>query len=544
MSAARSSPQIPTRITTVVSFLLIGIGIVVLAGWTFDVAMLQGLGGRITMKANAAIGLLLCGVALGLYATASPAGRTIRSLCALLPGALGALTLSEHIVGWNIGIDELLFTEMPGAAATASPGRMGPNASTQLLLASIALTSLFRGDGRSASRAQVIASLMAVIALIPVVGYVYGVEQLYSVARYTGIALHTGLAFLGLSFGILAARPDTGPVSALTGDAPSAAFSRRLLAVAVGIPLIFGYVRILGQRFGLYDVAFGTSLFAVAMVVILSVTIWRAAVALARSERARADIQRHRDDLLLSERAARERAEQSDRAKDEFIAALSHELRTPLNAILGWMQMLQHGVVSGDGREKAVEAVNRNAGLLARLIEDLLDTSRITTGRMELATDTLDINTVARAAAESVLPAATAKDVTVVVNAADDAPLIVGDAHRLQQVIWNLLANAIKFSRVGSHVTLDVSATPREVVLTVRDEGEGIDPQLLPYVFDQFRRGESVSSSGLGLGLYIAKHLTELHRGTIRAASAGPGRGATFTVHLPVQDELSPPAVR
>jgi signal transduction histidine kinase len=542
VTVVRSSS--PSNVTATISFLLILIGLIVLTGWTFDLPILQSLGGRITMKANAAIGLLLCGIALGLLSASSPTERTVRAVCAVIPGILGGLTLLEHIAGWHLGIDQLLFIEVPGAAATTSPGRMGPNASTQLVLASIALTYLFRGDRRSVSRAQVIASLMAVIALIPIVGYVYGVEQLYAVARYTGIALHTGLACLGLSIGILAARPDTGPVSALTGDAPSASFSRRLLAAAVVLPLVFGYVRIIGQRIGLYDAAFGASIFAVSMVVVLSVTIWRAAVRLARSERARAEMQRDRDDLLVSERAAREQAERSDRAKDEFIAALSHELRTPLNAILGWMQMLQHGAVTGAAREKAADAVNRNAGLLARLIEDLLDTSRITTGRLELSNDALDINEVARAAAESVLPAATAKDISVVVNPASDAPPVVGDAHRLQQVIWNLLANAIKFSEPGTRVTIDVRATAREVTLTVRDEGEGIAPTLLPHVFDQFRRGDAVSSSGLGLGLYIARHLTELHGGTIRAVSDGPGRGATFTVHLPVRDHRSASAVR
>ena len=394
---------------------------------------------------------------------------------------------------------------------------------------------LYRQNPRAIVSAQVIGAVIAVLALIPVVGYVYGAAQLYAIARLTGIAFHTGISLLVLSAGILAARPDTGPITALKGAAPHAMMARRLLFVAIALPLVLGYIRIIGERRGWYDSAFGASVMVVVTIAMLSLTIWRTALAHARSEDARARVQQHRDELLLSESVARVRAERADRAKDEFIAALSHELRTPLNAILGWMQMLQHGVLPEERRAKAREAVTRNAGLLSRLVEDLLDTSRITTGRLELSKNAVDMNAVATAAAESVLPVADAKDVIVSVVSAPDVPPLVGDGQRLQQVVWNLLSNAIKFSPRGSHVTLAITVQPDALTLTVTDQGSGIDPAFLPHVFDRFRRSESgvEGAGGLGLGLYIAKNLTELHGGTITAQSDGPGRGATFTVRLP-----------
>ena len=313
--------------------------------------------------------------------------------------------------------------------------------------------------------------------------------------------------------------------------------SRRLLAVAVIVPLVLGYFRVLGERRGLFDVGFGASIFAVAMIVLLSLTIWRTAVALGRTGKDLKRAEQARNDLLTLERAARQKAEQADRAKDEFIAALSHELRTPLNAILGWMYMVRNEAVPDAAKGKAAEAVVRNAGLLARLIEDLLDTSRITTGRLELATSRVDLRDVVHAAIESVLPASEQRGVAVVLDGEALLPELTGDPQRLQQVVWNLLSNAIKFSPAGGTVHVGVTAHDGAAVVTVRDRGNGIDAAFLPHVFDRFQQADSSTareSGGLGLGLYIARHLTEMHGGSLQARSEGRGRGAEFTLRLPL----------
>ena len=525
-----------SRFTSAASVLLATIGLMVLAGWMLDLHVLKGLNGPITMKANAAVGLLASGISLGLLGVRGTWARIAGLVSAALAGAIGMLTLSEHLVGWNLGIDELLFPEAPGAAATTSPGRMGPNSSTSLALSGIALWCLYRGDRRAVTCAQILGATVAVFALVPTVGYLYGAAQLYAIARYTGIAVHTGLALFVLGLGIAAARRDTGPVAALMSEAAHGVMARRLLLPATVLPLVLGYVRLAGERRGWYDTGFGVAAMVVGVIVLLSLTIWRTAVALARSEAARQSMERARNDLLVREREARERAERADRAKDEFIAALSHELRTPLNAVVGWMHMLQQGVVAESGRAKATDAVARNARVLARLIEDLLDTSRITMGHLTLSQDPVDVSAVVQAAVESMLPAADAKGVRVDLTPGPAAPAVVGDAQRLQQVVWNLLSNAIKFSPAGTTVSVDVEAREGTVMIRVSDQGEGIDPQFLPHVFDRFRQEEAGpmrGRSGLGLGLYIAHHLVEAHGGTISADSRGAGHGAAFTIHLP-----------
>jgi len=522
--------------TRAASLFLVGLGAAVLIGWVFDIHVLKALTGTITMKANAAIGLLTAGLALGWVHDDRRWARAAGMACAMLSGTLGVLTLSQHVAGWNLRIDELLFRETPGAAATASPGRMGPNSSTSLSLSAVALLCLYRGERRGIVLAQMLGAVVAVFALVPTVGYLYGAEQLYAIARYTGIAVHTGIALFVLALGIMTARPDQGPVAALMSDAPHGVMARRLLLSAFVVPLALGYVRFAGERQGLYDTGFGIAVFAVGVIVLLSLTIWRTAVALSRSEQARQSMEAARDELLVREREARERAERADRAKDEFIAALSHELRTPLNAVVGWMQMLQQGILAEATRTKATEAMARNARMLARLIEDLLDTSRITMGHLTIARARVNVDAVVREAIESVLPAAHAKGVAIALQPAAREAAIVGDAQRLQQVVWNVLSNAIKFSPPGSTVTVGVTAPEGVVAVSVRDEGEGIPPEFLPHVFDRFRQDDSApprERSGLGLGLYIARHLIEQHGGTIVADSEGTGRGATFTIRLP-----------
>jgi signal transduction histidine kinase len=521
--------------TSVLSLLLMAVAALVLAGWSLDLAALKGVGGPITMKANAAIALMAAGLALRLRASDRPLPRVVGRTCAVLAGIVGGLTLSEHVIGWNLGIDELLFREAPGAAATTSPGRMGPNASLSLTVGAVALWWLYDGGPRAVARAQIVGAVIAVFALVPVVGYLYGATQLYAVARYTGIAFHTGLALVALAVGILAARPDTGPVASLLTEAPHGVLARRLLALGIALPLALGFVRLVGERRGWFDAGFGTAVFVVCMIVLFTVTTWQTTVALGHSEDARWRAQRDRDDLLVRDRDAAERA---DRAKDDFIASLSHELRTPINAIVGWAQLLRHEGTEETTRAKAIDAVCRNASALTRLVDDLLDTARLARGHLELSQGLVDVNAVARAALESLTPAAVAKNVRFTIVPEPAGALVIGDAQRLQQVLWNLLSNAVKFSPADETVVLEVTADAATVVLHVRDNGEGIPPDFLPRVFDKFEQGPMANrgSGSLGLGLHIAKHLIERHGGSIQAQSDGVGSGSVFTIRLPRAD--------
>ncbi|MBA3949492.1 MAG: GAF domain-containing protein, partial [Acidobacteria bacterium] len=245
--------------------------------------------------------------------------------------------------------------------------------------------------------------------------------------------------------------------------------------------------------------------------------------------------------LLRSEREAREEAEHGSQLKDQFLATMSHELRTPLNAVLGWAHMLDSNALSDDKRRSAIDAILRNTRIQSHLIEDLLDMSRIMTGRLRLELDVIDVRGVVEAAIDIVRPMADAKGVTVALAIEDGCCTVKGDANRLQQVVWNLLSNAIKFTPRGGHVGVHLRETATgQLELSVADNGTGIDAEFLPHVFERFRQGDGAITrgvsglGGLGLGLSIVRSLVEMHAGEVSAHSDGAGTGARFLVTLPI----------
>ena len=244
-----------------------------------------------------------------------------------------------------------------------------------------------------------------------------------------------------------------------------------------------------------------------------------------------------RESLLSSERAARTDAERANRLKDDFLATLSHELRTPLNAIVGWSTLLRMGKLSPSETEEGLEAIERNARAQSQMIADLLDVSRITSGKMRLNIDLLNLPDVVNAALSSIVPAANSKSIHLTKSIDAECGLIQGDASRLQQIIWNLVNNAVKFTPRDGHINVSLRKLESEVEICVSDDGLGISSELLPRIFERFHQGDSGSTrhyGGLGLGLAIVKQLVELHRGKIVATSAGADRGSQFTVTLPI----------
>jgi CheY-like chemotaxis protein/nitrogen-specific signal transduction histidine kinase len=241
--------------------------------------------------------------------------------------------------------------------------------------------------------------------------------------------------------------------------------------------------------------------------------------------------------FLAGEQAARREAEQANRIKDEFLATLSHELRTPLTAIVGWTHLLSTGKVDAARYPQAFETILRNAKSQAHLIEDLLDVSRIITGKLRLDARPFDLRAVIEAAVSSVRLAAQAKGIRLESMLDPHPGQVSGDPDRLQQVVWNLLSNAIKFTPREGRVQVCLERVESFVTVKVSDTGEGIKPEFLPYVFDRFRQADGGSASqqkGLGLGLAIVRHLVELHGGTVQAESDGECRGSTFSVKLPL----------
>ena len=257
---------------------------------------------------------------------------------------------------------------------------------------------------------------------------------------------------------------------------------------------------------------------------------------IARDITERRRVEEDRTRALAQERAARADAEQASRVKDEFLATLSHELRTPLTAIMGWVRMIRQGNLDDGATDRALEIVDRNTQALTRLVEDILDISSITMGRFRLESVPVDFATIVRAAVDSVRHAATAKNIRLDVSVTATIRPVLGDAGRLQQVVWNLVANAVKFTPDYGQVDVSLASVGSYAELRVHDNGQGIAPEFAPRLFDRFTQHDASTTrqhGGLGMGLAIVRHLVELHGGTVRAESPGPGRGATFIVRLP-----------
>jgi PAS domain S-box-containing protein len=265
---------------------------------------------------------------------------------------------------------------------------------------------------------------------------------------------------------------------------------------------------------------------------------------IARDVTERKRVEAERQALLERERAARAEAERllheaesANRLKDEFLATLSHELRTPLTSILGWAHMLDGGMLEETAARDAVAVILRNAEHQKQLVEDILDASRIVAGKLKVEIKPIHLLTVVGSAIEAIRPVAAAKGVELSCALDPQAEGVEGDTHRLQQVVWNLLSNAVKFTPKGGRVKVEVKRLPAQVRITVSDTGAGIAPEFLPHVFERFRQADGSTTrrhGGLGLGLSIARHLVEAHGGAVHAYSAGEGRGATFTVDLPL----------
>jgi signal transduction histidine kinase/CheY-like chemotaxis protein len=299
-----------------------------------------------------------------------------------------------------------------------------------------------------------------------------------------------------------------------------------LLATVLSVLLTEAYF--LPPMFG---IDFGTAVRAASFVTVavLVASLYERARA---SQRRSEELARAREDLLREEQALRAEAETTSRAKDEFLATLSHELRTPLNAMVGWLWWIRQGSLDPARQTRAMETIDRNCKALAQRIEDLLDVSRIITGKLRLDMTSVPLASAVEAAVLAVRPAAAAKGILLTVTL-DEVPPVAGDPDRLQQVVWNLLSNAIKFTPEAGRVEVQLTRIAGSVVVTVTDTGCGIARDALPYVFARFNRADATASRGLGLGLSLVRHLVEMHGGTIEVMSPGPGLGASFVMTLP-----------
>ncbi|MBC7785794.1 MAG: response regulator [Burkholderiales bacterium] len=519
------------------------VGATVLVGWATGIAALKGdIVNGITVKANAGVCFFLAGTSLALWIARGGAWNrsSLPPALAIVVVVISTMVFSQHLFKWDLGIDQFLFVEEPGQRATASPNRMGPPACIAFILSGLSLLLLTRrrsDGGRGEDRASRLAIIVCLIAALPTLGYLLGADQLYGIAALTGISLVTAVTFLLLGIGILLSCRRGQLVNLLTSENAGGLLIRRLLLPSLLLPPLLECLRTVGENAGYYNAPFGRSLLVLAFIVCFSGLVWWSSKILESTDEARRRGQREREQILAAERFARAEAERLNHIKDEFLATLSHELRTPLTAILGWSHLLKDARAGSENFKLGLETIDRNARVQTQLIEDLLDMSRIISGKLRLEILQIYPAAALEAAIDTSRPAADAKGVRLETLLDPHCGPVSVDPNRLQQIVWNLLSNAIKFTPRGGKVQIALQRINSHIEFSVSDTGQGIAPDFLPFVFDRFRQADASTTrkaGGLGLGLAITKQLVDLHGGNVRVASDGEGKGTVFTVSLPL----------
>jgi signal transduction histidine kinase/CheY-like chemotaxis protein len=407
------------------------------------------------------------------------------------------------------------------------PGRMGPPGSLSWTLIGIALVlaaqappPVSRGTGRR--MAAMLALLSLSVAFTSLVAYFYGADVLYTLPRLTVLAMQTATFIAAVSLGILASVPERQPVRGLLHDTAAGALARRALGVILVLPVALGWLRVAGEKAGLFDTAFGTTLHTVTEILLLAALFWWA----------------------LAEVRDRELAlREADRRKDEFLATLAHELRNPLAPVWNAVDILRRPGATASEAQRARDVMERQLRQMTRLVDDLLDVSRIRRGTIELKREPLTLSEVVQLAIETSRPLIAAHGQELKVDLPQQPVYLDADATRLGQVFANLLNNASKFTPRGGRITLTAHREDGEVSVAVLDSGRGIPAEMLSRVFEMFTqvdRSLEKSQGGLGVGLTIAKQLVELHGGRVEGRSEGLGKGSEFIVRLPVL--AAPPA--
>lgn len=505
-------------------------GSITLLGWALGLVRLTAWDGQgITMKANAALCAALGGAALLVIAFGGGPRWLVRVLASVIAVVAG-LTILEHLTDWNLGIDTMLFDEPPAARATTARGRMGPPASTSYTFLAIGLL-LSTAGARARRWASVLAFVPLAIATLGIVGYLYGVSQLYAVARVTGVALQTASMIAALSIGLLAAVPEHGVLAVLRRKDPGGVIFRRLALPIVLMPLVVGWIRMLGEKVGFFESAFGTAARTLTEMVLLGGLLWWTAKGISRHAQAARD----------AEQALRD----ADRRKDEFLATLAHELRNPLAPLRTGLEVMRRHPHDAAIVRSTQGMMERQISQMVHLVDDLLDISRISRGKIELRVTRFEIGVVLDSAIEGSRPALESFGHHLVISKPAEPIVIAGDVTRLAQVVGNLLNNAAKYTDPGGRIDLEVKREGARVRIRVRDNGVGIPPEVLPKLFEMFmqvpRPGDG-PREGLGIGLALVKRLVTMHGGTVavhspplaESTSAGPVGGTEVVVSLPI----------
>lgn len=636
------------RLALVLAALSATLGVTVLSGWWLDMEPLKRvIRGAVAMMPNTAAGFVVAGAALGLALSTKPAFRRTATLASLVLVALALATLYQDLSHTALGIDRLLVDGARDPVAAGAPGRMSPVTAIAFALVGAAIVLL--ALRRLAATAQILSLTTAGISMVVLLGYLFELKAFYVSPPYTAMAYHTAAGVVILSMGILLGRPDAGVVRPLLGESTGAIVGRRLLPVALLLPVGIQALLVAGERLESLDSSlmmatasivsslfflgliwwtahavqqkeselreernhFETTLGSIGDAVIVTdasqritfmnaiaeaLTGWRldevrgepvATVFRIINEHTRLPVENPVDRVLrsghivglanhtvlvdrhdeerpiddtgapiitprgqiagavlvfrdISERRAQEKAlKEADQRKDEFLAILGHELRNPLAPLTTGVELLRQAPQNPGIIGSVSEMMQRQLSHLVRLVDDLLDLSRISRGKIELRRSPLDLNEVLDAALELNHSLMEEKSLQVKVERWPEPLPIQGDFHRLTQVIGNLLSNAAKYNDPGGSVSVRLDVQGEHVVLSVVDTGYGIPPERIEGLFDMFsqvpeHRLRDGGGGGLGIGLALSRRIVSLHGGTITARSRGLGHGAEFRMRLPI----------
>ena len=519
------------------SRLTAAIAVTVLTGWFAQIDLLKNFApGMIAMNPFTAGGLLAASAALFLRQPIdAPKKRSI--IGQLLAGAIivmGGLNLLLYrhdvaVLGWLV-----MSPLADGSLVEVNGARI----SLGFVLIGASLLSLNWKTARGFRPAEVACAVTAVIAILSLVAYSHYLIGFYTARAYTPASLLTSVSFFLLATGILLARADRGTLAIIVSETAAGMLARRLIPLAILLPILIGALRQTAERAGLYDPTFGAAHSATTFMVLFFAAIWWTTRMLFRIDTnrmlAEAATQKQEEQVrqLNIEKIAAERASQ---AKDDFLAVLSHELRTPLTpALVAASYLAEHEDLSPQLREE-VTAIRTSVQLEARLIDDLLDLTRITRGKIELHLEVVDVHGLLRNSLEIARDNILEKQLDLVVDFGADRHHVWADAVRLQQVFWNLINNAVKFTKRNGRITIRTRNEQGRFVFQITDTGVGIEPEQLDRIFRAFEQGErSISRKfgGLGLGLTISKRLLELQGGAITVHSEGLNRGTSFNLTL------------
>jgi len=513
----------------------------VLAGWILQVDPLKNFApGMIAMNPITASGLIAASIALFLR-QAPEASKKDTILGQALAAGIMAMGGCFLLLFYHESVAAKWLTLPPlsdGSLVEANGARI--SASFVLIGASLlALNYKTVGGFRPGELA---CAITAVIAILSLVAYAHHLTAFYISATYTPASFLTSVCFFLLATGILLARADRGTLAIIVSETAAGMLARRLIPLAILLPILIGAIRQGVEKAGLYDPAFGAAHSATTFMVLFFAAIWWTTRMLFHSDSDRivAEQERQKQERQVHQlNIEKMAAEKANKAKDDFLAVLSHELRTPLTPALAAASYLaQHQDLSPELREE-VTAIRASVQLEARLIDDLLDLTRITRGKIELHLEVVDVHNLLRNSLEIARDKILEKHLDLVVNFGADRHHVWADAIRLQQVFWNLLNNAVKFSKEGGRITMRTANEDRRFVFQITDTGVGIEPEQRDRIFHAFEQGERVISrkfGGLGLGLTISKRLLELQGGAISVHSEGLNRGACFKLSLATVD--------